>query len=278
MRIALGIEYDGTAYSGWQRQRTGLGVQAVLEDALSSVANDRVEITCAGRTDAGVHASGQIGHFDTASERSDRGWLLGANSNLPDDINVTWVRPVDAGFHARFSALERSYRYLILNRLMRSALYRHRAWWVHQPLDAEQMHEAAQALVGEHDFSAFRAAGCQAATPVRELRRIAVRRSGDWVMIEVTANAFLQHMVRNIAGTLVAVGAGEAATNYADQVLHGRDRTRGGVAPPPGVGAARRGRRWLSRISIVSPPPPEEKRAWSKDGGPSAALGSFEKP
>ena len=136
MRIAAGIEYDGTAYSGWQRQRSGTGVQAVLEKALSVVANERVDVTCAGRTDAGVHASGQVAHFDTRAERTPRGWLLGANSNLPDDINLTWVTPVDSAFHARFSALARTYRYRILNRLVRSSLYRSRAWWVHRPLDA----------------------------------------------------------------------------------------------------------------------------------------------
>lgn len=233
MRIAIGIEYDGTAYSGWQRQQTGLGVQAVLEDALSAVADETVEVTCAGRTDAGVHAAGQVGHFDTTSERSERGWLLGANSNLPDDVNVRWVRPVAPDFHARFSALSRSYRYLVLNRLVRSALHRQRAWWVHQPLAADAMHEAAQALAGEHDFSAFRAAGCQAGTPVRKIQSIGVERRGDWITLDVTANAFLQHMVRNIAGTLVAIGAGDRPVEWAAEVLGSRDRTRGGVAAPP---------------------------------------------
>lgn len=233
MRIALGIEYDGTGYSGWQRQRSGVGVQAPVEEALSKVADERVEVTCAGRTDAGVHASGQVGHFDTRNRRSARGWLLGANSNLPEDINVTWVRQVDDSFHARFSAIRRSYCYRILNRLVRSALYRHRAWWVHRPLDSGRMHVAAQALVGEHDFSAFRAAGCQAATPVREIRSISVRRDRDWVVVDVVANAFLQHMVRNITGALVAIGTGEQDVDWAGRLLHGRDRTLGGVAAPP---------------------------------------------
>jgi tRNA pseudouridine38-40 synthase len=233
MRIAIGIEYDGTAYNGWQRQRTGLGVQACLEDAISGVADERIEVTCAGRTDTGVHASGQVGHFDTKSDRSERGWLLGANSNLPDDINVTWVKPVADDFHARFSATARSYKYVILNRLVRSALYRRRAWWVHQALDHERMHEAAQVLLGEHDFSSFRAAGCQASGPVREVQSIAVRRDGDRVILEVTANAFLQHMVRNITGTLVAIGSGEEEIDWIKAVLEQRDRTRGGVAAPP---------------------------------------------
>lgn len=233
MRIAIGIEYDGTAYNGWQRQRTGLGVQACLEDALSVVADERIEVTCAGRTDTGVHASGQVGHFDTQSDRSERGWLLGANSNLPDDVNVTWVKPVADDFHARFSATARSYKYVILNRLVRSALYRRRAWWVYQPLDHLRMHEAAQILAGEHDFSSFRAAGCQASGPVREVQSISVRRDGDWIVLEVTANAFLQHMVRNITGTLVAIGSGEEQVDWITELLEQRDRTRGGVAAPP---------------------------------------------
>ena len=233
MRIAIGIEYDGTAYNGWQRQRTGLGVQACLEDALSDVADERIEVTCAGRTDTGVHASGQVGHFDTQSDRSERGWLLGANSNLPDDVNVTWVKPVADDFHARFSATARSYKYVILNRLVRSALYRRRAWWVYQPLDHQRMHEAAQILAGEHDFSSFRAAGCQASGPVREVQSILVRRDGDWIVLEVTANAFLQHMVRNITGTLVAIGSGEEEVDWITELLEQRDRTRGGVAAPP---------------------------------------------
>jgi tRNA pseudouridine38-40 synthase len=233
MRIAIGIEYDGTAYNGWQRQRSGVGIQERAEQGLSAVADETVELTCAGRTDAGVHASGQVAHFDTTAQRSLRGWLLGANSNLPDDINVTWVRPVSDDFHARFSALSRSYRYVILNRLVRSALYRRRAWWVHQPLDARRMNDAAQALLGEHDFSAFRAAGCQATGPVREITSISVRRDRDWVVLEVTANAFLQHMVRNIAGTLAAIGAGEQAGDWVGALLRGRDRRHAGVAAPP---------------------------------------------
>ncbi len=233
MRIAIGIEYDGTAYNGWQRQRTGLGVQECLEQALGEVADEPVAVTCAGRTDTGVHATGQVAHFDTAAGRSVRGWLLGANTNLPEDICVTWVKPVDDDFHARFSATARRYRYRILNRLVRSALYRHRAWWVYQALDHRRMHDAAQALLGEHDFSAFRAAGCQASNAVREVTDISVVRDGDWVVLDVTANAFLQHMVRNIAGTLVAIGSGEEDVAWAERVLDGRDRTRAAMAAPP---------------------------------------------
>ena len=232
MRVALGIEYDGTSYNGWQRQKTGLGVQQRVEEALSVVANHPVEVVCAGRTDTGVHATDQVVHFDTHSKRSERGWLLGANTNLPDDINVSWVAPVADDFHARFSATSRSYRYLILNRLQRSALHRNRAWWVYEPLDAALMHEAAQRLLGEHDFSAFRAAGCQANTAVRKLTDISVTREGDWITLRVTANAFLQHMVRNIMGTLATVGRTEERVEWISEVLKSRDRKAGGIAAP----------------------------------------------
>lgn len=233
MRVALGIEYDGTSYNGWQRQKTGLGVQQRVEEALEVVANHPVEVVCAGRTDTGVHASGQVVHFDTGSQRSERGWLLGANTNLPDDVNVSWVAPVSDDFHARFSAVSRSYRYRILNRLQRSALHRHRAWWVYDRLHAESMHAAAQRLLGEHDFSAFRAAGCQASTSIRTISHISVSRSGDWLTLDVTANAFLQHMVRNITGTLATVGLGEQGEAWVTEVLESRDRKAGGIAAPP---------------------------------------------
>jgi tRNA pseudouridine38-40 synthase len=233
MRIALGVEYDGTAYVGWQRQKSGVGVQECLEEAVGRVADDPVEAVCAGRTDAGVHAAGQVVHFDTGADRSARGWLLGINSNLPDDVNVTWARTVNDDFHARYSALSRSYRYLVLNRLARSALFRRRAWWVHEPLDEKAMAAGGALLVGEHDFSAFRATGCQSRTPVRELRELTVTRRGHWIAIDITANAFVQHMVRNIAGTLVSIGRGDQAPDWAAQVLAGRDRAAGGATAPP---------------------------------------------
>jgi len=233
MRVALGIEYDGTGYVGWQRQKTGTGVQELVEQTLSKVADESVAVVCAGRTDTGVHATGQIIHFDTAAERTERGWLLGANSNLPDDINVTWAALVDDEFHARFSATLRTYRYLILNRDYRSALNRHRAWWVYEPLEESAMQQAATQLIGKHDFSAFRAAGCQASTPVREMRELSVERSGNWITITVKANAFLRHMVRNITGTLVAIGRGEQEPSWAKSVMDTRDRTKGGIAAPP---------------------------------------------
>lgn len=233
MRVALGIEYDGTGYVGWQRQKSGVGVQAVLEKALEQIANERIAVVCAGRTDTGVHATGQVVHFDTTAERSDRSWLLGANSKLPGDVNLTWAAPVSDDFHARFSAVRRSYRYLILNRSYRSALSRHRAWWVYEPLEVRAMQEAADHLVGKRDFSAFRAAGCQASTPVREMSEVRVEKEGHWITITVRANAFLQHMVRNITGTLVAIGRGDRGPEWARTVLESRDRTKGGIAAPP---------------------------------------------
>ena len=233
-RIAVGIEYDGERYAGWQRQREVRSVQAEVERALSAVANHPVEATCGGRTDAGVHAVGQVAHFDTTAERPLRGWTLGANTHLPPDIAVLWSHPVPPGFHARYSALSRSYRYVIQNRAVRPALARQRACWVHQPLDAAAMHEAAQCLVGEHDFSAFRAAECQSRTPIRRLDRIGVSRSGDRVVLEVTANAFLHHMVRNIAGTLIAVGRGEQRAEWVAEALATRDRRAAGITAPPG--------------------------------------------
>lgn len=233
MRIALGIEYDGTAYNGWQRQESGIGVQERVEEALSRVADDRVEATCAGRTDAGVHASAQVAHFDSNANRSPRNWVLGVNSNLPPDISVRWAVPVPDDFHARYSALSRRYRYRVLNRMTRSALWRDRAWWVHRPLDTDPMRAAAERLLGEHDFSAFRAAGCQAKTPWREVRSIEVARDGDWVTVTIRANAFLQHMVRNVVGLLVAIGAGDRPAEWATAVLESRDRREGGMTAPP---------------------------------------------
>ncbi len=228
-------------------------MQQRLEEAIAKVADGDIEVTCAGRTDTGVHATGQVVHFDTTSKRSERSWLLGTNTNLPDDISVTWAVNVGAEFHARFSATARHYRYRILNRLNRSALHQHRAWWVHQPLDDELMHDAAQRLLGEHDFSAFRAAGCQARTPIREVISITVMRDRDWVTLEVSANAFLQHMVRNITGTLAKVGLGEAPSEWVTEVLESRDRRAGGIAAPPhGLTLARVD--YPDSLNIPSPP------------------------
>jgi tRNA pseudouridine38-40 synthase len=233
-RLAVGLEYDGTAYAGWQTQQPGVpSVQQEAERAFSVVADSPVALTCAGRTDAGVHARLQIAHFDTEAVRTLRGWTLGANTNLPRDISVAWAVPVPSHFHARYSAEARTYRYFIFNRNVRSALAEKRATHVHRPLDHERMREGSLALIGEHDFSAFRSSECQARSTTRRLTRLTVDRDGDWVVMEVTANAFLHHMVRNIAGLLIAIGHGDREPRWAREVLDGRDRTRGGVTAPP---------------------------------------------
>lgn len=233
-RCAAGVEYDGTRFFGWQRQSHARSVQGDVEAALSAVAACPVEVICAGRTDAGVHAEGQVIHFDTAAPRAERSWLLGTNSNLPSDAVLRWVRTVPADFHARFGARARHYRYTILNRDTRPALGRDRAAFVRQPLDAAAMREGAAALIGEHDFSAFRAAECQAASPVRRVLWLTVERRGEIIDIDVVANAFLHHMVRNIAGVLIAIGVGKRPPAWARAVLEGRDRAAGGVTAPAG--------------------------------------------
>jgi tRNA pseudouridine38-40 synthase len=225
-RIAVGVEYDGSAYAGWQSQAGIRTVQQVTEQALACIADAPVALVCAGRTDAGVHASGQVAHFDTAASRQARSWVLGANSELPPDVSLSWALPVPQHFHARYSAEARTYRYLILNRTARSGLHAGRSTFIHRPLDVQRMAEGATALHGEHDFSAFRSSECQAKSPVRRLERLSVQRRGDWVVIEATANAFLHHMVRNIAGLLIAIGRGDAPPGFAQEVLAGRDRTR----------------------------------------------------
>lgn len=231
-RLAVGIEYDGSAYHGWQSQTHAPSIQTRLNEALSSVADEAVNCVGAGRTDAGVHALAQVAHFDTHAQRSTRSWVLGANANLPDDINLLWAHEVAPDFHARYTALSRAYRYRILNRSVRSALERERAWWVHQPLDEARMQAAAEHLVGEHDFSSFRAAACQSRTAVRQLREITVRRQDGWITISCRANAFLHHMVRNIVGTLVKVGTGEAAPDWTRELLEQRDRRLAGMTAP----------------------------------------------
>lgn len=240
MRYALGLEYDGSSFSGWQRldrpdapaRRTEPTVQSALEAALSSVAGHRVDTVCAGRTDAGVHAACQVVHFDSDAAREPRGWILGTTSRLPPECSVLWCLPVSAEFNARFSARARRYRYRILNRPVRPALERQYLSWERRALDADAMHRAAQALAGEHDFSAFRTVHCQAPHARRDLQRIVVRRAGDIVEVEVQANAFLHHMVRNIVGSLLMVGRGEAAEGWLAELLAGRDRTRAGPTAP----------------------------------------------
>lgn len=236
MRLALRVEYRGTRYCGWETQRHDTAVQAVLEEVLSQIADQPVATVCAGRTDARVHAFGQIVHFDTNAERPLRAWTLGCNAKLPPDISVTWADEVAEDFHARFSARERRYRYLIFNSTVRSALRAHQVAWVHRPLALEPMQAAARHLLGRHDFSAFRAAGCQAKNPVRTIRALRVWQRGELIGLDVAANAFLQHMVRNIAGTLMEVGQGKRAADSVAEVLAACDRTLAGpTASPDGL-------------------------------------------
>jgi len=231
-RVALGVEYEGTAFNGWQSQPHAEAVQDHLEAALTKVADHGVQVVCAGRTDSGVHAMGQVAHFDTHASRPDHAWVLGTNRYLPPEISVRWASPVAETFHARYSARWRRYRYVILNRRSRSALARHRACWHCHWLNAERMQMAARPLLGRHDFSAFRASACQARTPVRTIQALEIWRTGQFVMIDIRADAFLHHMVRNLAGTLMQVGRDEASTAWPAEVLAEGDRRRAGVTAP----------------------------------------------
>ena len=226
MRIALGLEYDGAAFCGWQTQPDGCAVQDALQRALSEVAGKSIETVCAGRTDAGVHALAQVVHFDVDVDRSSSAWVRGGNALLPDAIAVNWARAVSPEFHARFSATGRRYVFWLLNRPQRPGLLRGRVGWFYRRLDERAMQQAAQYLIGNHDFSAFRAADCQAKTPVRTLRQLDICRRGDLVRFEFAADAFLQHMVRNIVGSLVYVGSGRQSAAWIGEVLGSRDRNR----------------------------------------------------
>ncbi len=224
MRIALGVEYDGSSYFGWQSQPDVANVQDTLQAALSAIAGEPVSILAAGRTDAGVHAIEQVVHFDTEARRPLSAWVRGANALLPDSVAVLWAHEVSDEFHARFSAQARSYRYLLVNRPVRSAIRRGKAGWFHAPLDADRMREAAQHLLGEHDFSAFRSSECQAKTPVKTVTRLDIRKDGDLIIFDLTADAFLHHMVRNIVGCLVYVGKGKHRAGWMKEILASQDR------------------------------------------------------
>jgi len=225
MRIALGIEYDGTHYFGWQRQKHAISVQQILEEALSKVADYPIEVTCAGRTDARVHATGQVVHFDTNVIRPDRAWGLGSNALLPKDIAVRWVKVVPDDFHARFSATARRYRYIIFNNNFRSGILSSGvSHYYNGQLDVERMHDAAQCLLGEHDFTSFRAAQCQSKSPWRNMMHLSVSRQGAYVIIDLKANAFVYHMVRNIAGSLIEVGLGRQKEEWIAWLLKKKNR------------------------------------------------------
>lgn len=235
MRIALGVEYDGSHYAGWQvQERAQRTVQGVVEEAVSRVAAEPIRVYCAGRTDAGVHGSGQVIHFDTEAQRSERAWVFGSNANLPKDISILWAKAVADDFHARFCAVRRRYRYLIFNRPVRPTYLADKVSWEFRPLDEARMAAAARFLLGEHDFSSYRAVACQARSPVRTLYRLDVQRQGHHVILDLEANGFLHHMVRNIAGVLMTIGCGEQPPEWARSVLEARDRTAGGITAPPG--------------------------------------------
>ena len=231
----MAIEYDGQLYQGWQLQKHCIDgtIQGCVEKALSLLANMPVRVHCAGRTDAGVHASEQIIHFDAPCERSVKAWVMGGNTLLDDAITFKWAIPVDQKFHARFSANYRRYRYVIYNGSVRSAIMAGKASWEKMPLDDALMNIEAQCLLGEHDFSAFRAAACQSLTPMRCIHHVSVSRIADLVVIDIQANAFLQHMVRNIAGALLDVGSGRKAPGWTEQVLLTRNRSCGSVTALP---------------------------------------------
>jgi tRNA pseudouridine38-40 synthase len=233
MRIAAIAEYDGRPFSGWQSQESGRTIQDCVERALSRVADERLRVVVAGRTDAGVHALAQVIHFDTKATRNTYSWVRGANSNLPAEIALLWAAEVDASFHARFSASGRHYRYVILNRSVRPTYLAGRVTHEYRPLDVERMRAGARHLVGTHDFTSFRSIECEAKSPVRELRALEIERDGEFVQIHAYANAFLHHMVRNLAGVLVAIGAGDRDPDWARTVLAAQDRTRAGVTAAP---------------------------------------------
>ncbi len=234
-KYAILLEYDGRDFKGWQKQLNPpvRSIEGVFERAISFIANEPVKIICAGRTDAGVHALNQVIHFETSAIRSKRSWLLGINSNLPDDCAVKDIVPVKEEFHARFSAVSRTYRYKIFNHPFRSPLQRFYAHWCYHELDITKMAAASQFLIGEHDFSAFRSTDCQSNTPFRNMHHIHFKQIGSMIEVEIKANAFLHNMVRNIIGTLLEVGLGKEEPHYVKNVLESRDRTKGGITAPP---------------------------------------------
>ncbi len=232
-RIVLGIEYNGAGYCGWQWQPQRRSVQSELEKALSKVADHPVSIVCAGRTDAGVHAMEQVAHFDVDTVRGCNAWLLGGNCYLPDDIRILWTREISSEFHARYSAIARLYRYVILNRPVKSALLHRQTTWCYHRLDAGRMHQAGRHLVGHHDFSSFRAKGCQSKSPFRQVYFIDVQRTGDSVVISICANAFLHHMVRNIAGVLMDIGTGKQPVEWTLDLIEIKKRESAGLTAPP---------------------------------------------
>ncbi len=234
MKIALGIEYNGAQYFGWQRQRDVASVQEELEKALTVVANHDVEVQCAGRTDAGVHGTGQVVHFETTAVRKLVAWTMGVNANMPADIAVRWACEVDDEFHARFSATARRYRYIIYNSPLRPGILANGVSHYHGELNVERMHQAGQYLLGENDFTSFRAVHCQSRSPWRNVMHLNVSRHGDYVVVDIKANAFVHHMVRNIVGSLIVVGRGEQEPEWIEWLLHAKDRKLAGATAKAG--------------------------------------------
>jgi tRNA pseudouridine38-40 synthase len=231
-KYAACIEYDGTNYCGWQRLKDAPSVQEEVEKALSSVANHPIELTCSGRTDSGVHGIGQVVHFESDAVRNEKSWRMGCNTNLPDNIVLRWIQPISDDFHARFSAQSRRYRYIILNHKIRPAILHKKVCWYRDELDETRMQDAAIRLLGENDFSSFRAAGCQAKHAMRELQEITVSREGNYVYVDIIANAFLHHMVRNIVGSLFEVGDNRRNPEWFSELLNVKDRTQAGITAP----------------------------------------------
>ena len=232
-RYAAVLEYDGSQFNGWQIQKNASSIQETLEDALSQVGDESIRVIAAGRTDTGVHATGQVVHFDSSSERTLRSWLRGCNTILPKGVAVLRVYPVSNDFHARFSATGRSYRYIILNRPIKPTYLNGRVTWEYRNLDIQEMKQGAMNLIGSHDFNAYRATSCQSKQSVRELRRLDIQSSGQWVWIDVEASGFLKHMVRNIVGVLLSIGSGERKSSWSMEVLRSKNRTHGGVTARP---------------------------------------------
>lgn len=233
-RYAAVVEYNGACFHGWQRQKhhDEPTVQAALEAAISVVANHPVSVSCAGRTDTGVHATRQVIHFDTNAYRKDYGWMMGVNTHLSDGVALQWVGEVGGDFHARYKAQARRYRYLIYDNPSRMALMHDQLTWWKYPLDAERMHEAAQHLVGTHDFTSFRAKDCQAKSPVKEMHAISVKRFDRILVVELECSAFLYHMVRNIVGVLLPIGEGHKSPDWMKEVLALKDRSKAGITAP----------------------------------------------
>lgn len=232
MKIALGVEYNGHEYYGWQAQKNLPTIQSAIEYALSLIADEPIQVFCAGRTDAGVHATGQVVHFSTNANRELRAWLFGTNTYLPSNIAVCWAKVVDEDFHARFSAQARTYRYIIYNNLTRPAILTNRVTWYYEELNLGTMETAGNYLIGELDFSSFRSAQCESKTPMRNVKRLTINRYDDYVVIEIEANAFLHHMVRNIVGVLMRIGAGFREPEWMNEVLLAKDRRKAAETAP----------------------------------------------